>query len=138
MSDTITITTTIRLDEIETDPATLAETARAAILDRIAHGIFGAGDTIDSYTVSSEVGGGLLGTLSRMQTWEETCRLAAIDEGLRSEEDIAAHTASAQTDLEYLVGQDDALESAIATARDVTGYTPAPLAIPDDGTAPEM
>ncbi len=52
--------------------------------------------------------------------WEEVAREEAIDDyGLTAEEDIASHIQAAQTDLDYLIGQDEQLETFIARARSV-------------------
>lgn len=55
---------------------------------------------------------------ANLQTWQERCVAEAINEyGLRSEEEIREHVHAAQTDNDYLVGQDEALESLILQAR---------------------
>lgn len=61
-------------------------------------------------------------TAANLQTWEERCVAEAIREfGLRDEADIRDHVAAAQTDNDYLVGQDEALESLIYRARAARG-----------------
>lgn len=59
---------------------------------------------------------------ANLQTWEERCVAEAINEyGLRNEAEIRDHVDAAQTDIDYLVGQDEALESLIHQAREARG-----------------
>lgn len=71
--------------------------------------------------------------IARLETWQERQRRQSIQEGAKTEADIESDLESSQKDLDYLEGQDEALENLIRVARDITGITPDLHVIPDTG-----
>jgi hypothetical protein len=113
----LSINLEIQLDGHQTSPEALAEIAREAIEERIRAGIFGPGDEIGDWNVTAAAGPSPVQEIADQETWFERCLREAIREGFRDPQEIAAMIFASQTDLDYLVEQDRALEEAIASCR---------------------
>lgn len=139
MGKKINVTLTVELDEHEASPEEIAERIRGSIAETVkaGHLDLDATETLESWDVRATVGKSTVESLATLDTWEERCRREAIEEyGYRTEADIAEHTSSAQTDLDYLVGQDQTLEGLIASARREVGYEAPEEPIPQDQDEP--
>lgn len=60
---------------------------------------------------------GIVGSLSRMETWHERIRRQCREDGIEDEVEIAEEIHAAQMDLDYLIAQEMALNEAIVEAR---------------------
>lgn len=60
--------------------------------------------------------------LAKLETWDERCAREAVEEhGLTDASEIEEHMDAAQSDLDYLTSQDEALERLVHEARDARG-----------------
>lgn len=65
---------------------------------------------------------GVLRQLSNTETWEERCAREALENhGLTDASEISRHIDAAQSDLDYLIAQDETLERLVQDARDARG-----------------
>lgn len=64
----------------------------------------------------------VLRQLSNTETWDERCaREAVSDYGLTGVSEISQHIDGAQSDMDYLIAQDETLERLVQDARDARG-----------------
>lgn len=141
MGKKITISLSVELGDHVSEPAEIAERMRGAVEELVKAGGLDikADDELETWKVSATIGETVAQTLAPLELWEERQRRLAIDEeGATSEEEIEEHVRTAQSDLDYLEGQDDTLERMIAAARRQTGFTPErrELEPVDEGLAP--
>lgn len=82
--------------------------------------------------------------LARLETWDERCARDAVEDfGYRDPTEIDEHMKAAPADLDYLTGQDEALENLIARARQTRGTSASrdgiiAAALANAGDAPDL
>jgi hypothetical protein len=123
MSNRIVLTLDVRLGAHALSAAELSRILQEAVEDRIRQGVFGPDDEIDTWSCKASTEEQTqLETIAGYETWEERCVAEAIDDhGLTDPAEIRAHMDAAQTDLDYLEGQDNTLEGIIASSRKLVG-----------------
>lgn len=62
--------------------------------------------------------------IANLNSWEDTVRQRCADDDVTDESEIAERIQNEQTDLDYLIGQDEALERLIADARRIVQNAP--------------
>lgn len=123
MSDRIALTLDVRLGAHALSTDDLARILQEVVEERIREGVFAPEDEIDTWSCKASIAEQTqLETIAGYETWEERCVAEAIDDyGLTDVAEIRAHVDSAQTNLDYLEGQDNTLEGIIASSRKVIG-----------------
>jgi hypothetical protein len=140
MDKKITISLSVTLGDHASQPEDIAERIRGSVETLVKAGGLDieAGDELDSWKVSATLGETVAQTLAPLELWEERQRrLAIIEEGITTEQEIEEHVHAAQSDLDYLEGQDNTLERMISAARLETGFTPERLEPDPDGESLE-
>lgn len=123
MSNRLTVTLSIEVENHTTSIEVLEQQLGAAMEERYRNGIFGPDDEVELLSVRTFTGTPVAEQLANLATWETSSRAEAIDEyGYRDPEEIEQHAQDRQSTLDYLEGQDSELERLIGEAREETGH----------------